>query len=61
MLNKQITEKEYNETVKYYKAIRKLPAPFMLKENKNGTFRYVKYKELTEPVRILLNDYKKAR
>ena len=64
---KQITKAEYNETVEYYKSIKRLPHPLMVTcRNKDNTkftnaIRYLRYEELTTDVKVILNDYRKAR
>ena len=60
MLN-QITKAEYNETVQYYKSVKRLPHPLMLTTFKNGTYHYINYDMLSTDVKTILNDYKKAR
>jgi hypothetical protein len=57
----QITRNEYDETVKYYKSIHTLPHSLILTANKNGTFSYKKYDMLSTDIKVILNDYKKAR
>ena len=58
---KQITKSEYDETVKYYKLVKRLPHPLMVKSFNNGNYYYIKYDMLTDDVKVILNDYKKAR
>ena len=60
-MKKQITKDEYDETVKYYKSIKRLPHPLMLTTFKNGTYHYINYDMLTSDVKTILNDYKKVR
>jgi hypothetical protein len=60
-MTKQITKAEYNETIAYYKQIRKLPHPLMITSFKDSTYHYINYDMLTDDVKIVLNDYKKER
>ncbi len=58
---RMITREEYNETIAYYKQVKRLPHPLMITANKNGSLKYNEYNMLTDDVKIILNDYKEAR